>query len=69
MSSTKTSDASARPEVTPFLDRDTNTISYVVKDPHSPACARRRIKATWSSSKATMWRATAIRSAALAASA
>jgi glyoxylase-like metal-dependent hydrolase (beta-lactamase superfamily II) len=39
MSDTKTSNASAKPEVTPFLDRDTNTISYVVKDPRSPACA------------------------------
>ena len=29
----------AKPEVTPFFDADTNTISYVVKDPASPACA------------------------------
>ena len=28
-----------RPEVTPFFDPDTNTISYVVKDPGSAACA------------------------------
>jgi glyoxylase-like metal-dependent hydrolase (beta-lactamase superfamily II) len=28
-----------RPEVTPFFDADTNTISYVVKDPASYACA------------------------------
>jgi glyoxylase-like metal-dependent hydrolase (beta-lactamase superfamily II) len=28
-----------RPEVTPFFDADTNTISYVVKDPGSAACA------------------------------
>ncbi len=26
-------DAGTRPEVTPFFDEDTNTISYVVKDP------------------------------------
>lgn len=31
--------ASSRPEVTGFFDPDTNTISYVVKDPASPACA------------------------------
>lgn len=30
---------SARPDVTPFFDADTNTISYVVKDPTSQACA------------------------------
>ena len=29
----------AKPEVTPFFDADTNTISYVVKNPASPACA------------------------------
>ena len=28
-----------RPDVTPFFDPDTNTISYVVKDPGSAACA------------------------------
>lgn len=28
-----------RPEVTAFFDPDTNTISYVVKDPRSSACA------------------------------
>jgi glyoxylase-like metal-dependent hydrolase (beta-lactamase superfamily II) len=28
-----------RPDVTGFFDRDTNTISYVVKDPASSACA------------------------------
>ena len=28
-----------RPEVTPFFDEDTNTFSYVVKDPASQACA------------------------------
>lgn len=27
------------PDVTPFFDADTNTISYVVKDPDSSACA------------------------------
>ncbi len=29
----------AKPEVAAFVDRDTNTISYVVKDPGSDACA------------------------------
>ncbi|MBX2833077.1 MAG: MBL fold metallo-hydrolase [Rhodospirillales bacterium] len=28
-----------KPDVTPFFDPDTNTISYVVKDPESSACA------------------------------
>lgn len=28
-----------RPEVTAFFDQATNTVSYVVKDPASPACA------------------------------
>lgn len=28
-----------RPEVTPFFDEDTNTFSYVVKDPASQSCA------------------------------
>lgn len=28
-----------KPEVTPFFDRDTNTFSYVVKDPSSDSCA------------------------------
>ncbi len=32
-------DMSIQPEVTPFFDEDTNTISYVVKDPKSNACA------------------------------
>ena len=32
-------DLSIRPEVTAFFDKETNTISYVVKDPASPACA------------------------------
>ena len=32
-------DLSVRPDVTPFFDADTNTISYVVKDPGSTACA------------------------------
>ncbi len=31
--------AVAHPDVTPFFDAATNTISYVVKDPLSPACA------------------------------
>ena len=30
---------SIKPDVTPFLDADTSTISYVVKDPASSACA------------------------------
>jgi glyoxylase-like metal-dependent hydrolase (beta-lactamase superfamily II) len=30
---------SVKPEVTAFFDKDTNTISYVVKDPESNACA------------------------------
>lgn len=34
-----TPDLSTRPEVTAFVDKDTNTISYVVKDPKSDACA------------------------------
>ena len=32
-------DHSVKPEVTGFFDEQTNTISYVVKDPHSDACA------------------------------
>ena len=32
-------DLSVKPEVTPFFDEPTNTISYVVKDPASDACA------------------------------
>ena len=32
-------DLAIRPEVTAFFDKETNTISYVVKDPASPACA------------------------------
>jgi glyoxylase-like metal-dependent hydrolase (beta-lactamase superfamily II) len=34
-----TPDLSVRPDVTAFFDPVTNTISYVVKDPSSPACA------------------------------
>ena len=30
---------SLKPEVTGFFDPETNTISYVVKDPHSSSCA------------------------------
>jgi glyoxylase-like metal-dependent hydrolase (beta-lactamase superfamily II) len=30
---------SVKPEVTPFFDEQTNTVSYVVKDPNSNACA------------------------------
>ena len=33
------SDLSLRPEVTAFFDEPTNTVSYVVKDPNSNACA------------------------------
>ncbi len=32
-------DLSAFPHVTAFFDKDTNTISYVVRDPNSTACA------------------------------
>jgi glyoxylase-like metal-dependent hydrolase (beta-lactamase superfamily II) len=32
-------DMTCKPEVTPFFDEATNTVSYVVKDPGSPACA------------------------------
>lgn len=32
-------DLTVKPEVTPFFDPATNTISYVVKDPGSDACA------------------------------
>ena len=32
-------DVSVRPEVTPFFDEPTNTLSYVVRDPASTACA------------------------------
>ncbi|MGB0083852.1 MAG: MBL fold metallo-hydrolase [Rhodomicrobiaceae bacterium] len=32
-------DMSVKPEVTAFFDPDTNTISYVVKDPNSKSCA------------------------------
>ena len=32
-------DISAKPEVTPFFDDPTNTLTYVVKDPGSNACA------------------------------
>ena len=34
-----TTDMSLKPEVTAFFDEPTNTISYVVKDPSSSACA------------------------------
>ena len=34
-----TVDLAVKPEVTAFFDADTNTISYVVKDPRSDACA------------------------------
>ena len=32
-------DTSLHPEVLPFFDAATNTISYIVRDPHSTACA------------------------------
>ncbi len=32
-------DLSVKPEVTPFFDEQTNTISYIVKDPNSSSCA------------------------------
>ncbi len=32
-------DMATKPEVAPFFDEDTNTISYVVKDPKSKSCA------------------------------
>ena len=32
-------DQSVKPEVTPFFDEATNTISYIVKDPESSSCA------------------------------
>ena len=32
-------DMTLNPEVTAFFDKETNTISYVVKDPASPSCA------------------------------
>ena len=34
-----TADMTVKPEVTGFFDPATNTISYIVKDPTSPACA------------------------------
>jgi glyoxylase-like metal-dependent hydrolase (beta-lactamase superfamily II) len=39
MSDTILIDDSAQPEVTPFFDTATNTVSYVVKDPSSHGCA------------------------------
>lgn len=36
---THSADLSVKPEVTAFFDKDTNTISYVVKDPASASCA------------------------------
>ena len=32
-------DLAVKPDVTAFFDEPTNTVSYVVKDPHSSACA------------------------------
>jgi glyoxylase-like metal-dependent hydrolase (beta-lactamase superfamily II) len=32
-------DLSLKPEVVPFFDEPTNTVSYIVKDPNSDACA------------------------------
>jgi len=34
-----TPDLTVTPEVVPFFDAATNTISYIVRDPHSTACA------------------------------
>jgi glyoxylase-like metal-dependent hydrolase (beta-lactamase superfamily II) len=34
-----TSDLSVKPEVIPFFDEPTNTVSYIVKDPNSDSCA------------------------------
>ncbi len=34
-----TTDLSVKPEVTAFFDEPTNTVTYVVKDPHSKSCA------------------------------
>ena len=34
-----TTDLTLKPEVTAFFDAPTNTISYVVRDPGSKACA------------------------------
>lgn len=39
MSIPHTVDLSVKPQITAFFDEPTNTISYVVKDPHSNACA------------------------------
>src|SRR5919205_660203 len=39
MSTASCANLTIHPEVTPFFDADTNTISYVVKDPDSSACA------------------------------
>ena len=39
MNTASYADLTVHPEVTPFFDADTNTISYVVKDPNSSACA------------------------------
>ena len=36
---TRTVDLPVKPEVTPFFDTLTNTVSYLVKDPGSNACA------------------------------
>ncbi|RME16702.1 MAG: MBL fold metallo-hydrolase [Alphaproteobacteria bacterium] len=39
MAPAQAADAAIRPEVEPFFDPETNTISYVVSDPTSNACA------------------------------
>lgn len=39
MSKLPETNLNCRPEVVPFFDEDTNTFSYVVKDPDSNACA------------------------------
>ena len=35
----QSADLSVKPEVTAFFDAPTNTVTYVVKDPHSASCA------------------------------
>jgi glyoxylase-like metal-dependent hydrolase (beta-lactamase superfamily II) len=39
MTTVPATDMTVKPEVTAFFDAETSTISYVVKDPASPACA------------------------------
>jgi len=39
MSNTYPISLSTVPDVFPFFDKDTNTVSYIIKDPDGPACA------------------------------